>query len=216
MYFKTKLFLLLAKLLNLKLSKSDLEVDPFKQFAKWFKVAKRIPFLAYPNAMTVATANKSAQPVGRVVLLKSYDEHGFVFFTNYKSAKGADLMANPQVSLSFYWPVLERQVRILGKAEQVPKQESDEYFNSRPRGSQVGAWASSQSEVVADRKTLESQYKTFEDKFKGQTVPRPPHWGGFRVVPESIEFWQGRLDRFHDRLRYVKSRNDWKIERLSP
>ena len=166
--------------------------------------------------MTVATANKSAQPVGRVVLLKSYDEHGFVFFTNYKSAKGADLMANPQVSLSFYWPVLERQVRILGKAEQVPKQESDEYFNSRPRGSQVGAWASSQSEVVADRKTLESQYKTFEDKFKGQTVPRPPHWGGFRVVPESIEFWQGRLDRFHDRLRYVKSRNDWKIERLSP
>jgi len=216
MYFKTKLFLLLAKLLNLKLSKSDLDANPFQQFAKWFKAAKRIPFLAYPNAMTVATANKNAQPVGRVVLLKSYDEHGFVFFTNYNSAKGSDLMANPQVSLSFYWPVLERQVRILGKAEQVPSRESDEYFNSRPRGSQIGAWASSQSEVVADRKTLEAQYKIFEDKFKGQAVQRPPHWGGFRVVPESIEFWQGRLDRFHDRLRYVKSGNDWKIERLSP
>lgn len=198
------------------LKESDLDPNPFKQFDKWFQQALAAG-LPEPNAMTLATATPDGKPSARVVLLKGFDERGFVFFTNYESQKGRELSANPLAALVCYWAELERQVRISGRASRVTVEESEDYFHSRPLGSQLGAWASQQSEVVGGRKILEDKLEQLTQEYQTTPVPLPPCWGGYRVTPESIEFWQGRPNRLHDRLRYTIQRGDqWLIERLSP
>ena len=198
------------------LKESDVDSNPFKQFDKWFQQALAAG-LPEPNAMTLATATLDGKPSARVVLLKGFDEHGFVFFTNYESQKGRELLANPQAALVCYWIELERQVRISGRVSRVSAEESEEYFQSRPLGSQLGAWASQQSEVVGGRKTLEERLEQLTREYQTKPVPLPPYWGGYRVAPETIEFWQGRPNRLHDRLRYTLQANShWLIERLSP
>jgi pyridoxamine 5'-phosphate oxidase len=198
------------------LKESDADSNPFTQFDKWFQQALAAG-LPEPNAMTLATATLDGKPSARVVLLKGFDEHGFVFFTNYESQKGRELLANPQAALVCYWIELERQVRISGRVNRVSAQESEEYFQSRPLGSQLGAWASQQSEVVGGRKTLEERLEQLTREYQTKPVPLPPYWGGYRVAPEAIEFWQGRPNRLHDRLRYtLQSNGQWLIERLSP
>lgn len=198
------------------LKESDLDPSPFKQFDKWFQQALAAA-LPEPNAMTLATATLDGKPSARIVLLKGFDEHGFVFFTNYESQKGRDLSANPQAALVCYWIELERQVRISGCVSRAPVEESAEYFRSRPLGSQLGAWASQQSEVVDGRKILEDRLEQLTQEYQTKPVPLPPYWGGYRVAPETIEFWQGRPNRLHDRLRYtLQPGNNWLIERLSP
>ncbi len=169
------------------------------------------------NAMTLATADATGAPSARIVLLKAFDERGFVFFTDYRSRKGAELEANPRAALVFYWGELERQVRITGGVALASREESQRYFRSRPLGSRLGAWASHQSQVIAGRGALESDFREVEARYGDQDVPLPPHWGGFRVVPDAIEFWQGRESRLHDRIRYVRETGrKWRIERLSP
>ncbi len=197
------------------LHEKDLDPDPFKQFAKWFEDAKRTGMI-HPEAFSLATATAGGKPATRMVLLKEFDERGFVFYTNYESRKADELAANPQSALLFYWPDLERQVRIEGRIGKVTEEESAAYFASRPRGSQIGAWASAQSSIIENREELEVLVKKYEDQFRGQVVPLPPFWGGYRCIPESIEFWQGRLNRLHDRLRYLRQGDRWKIVRLSP
>jgi pyridoxamine 5'-phosphate oxidase len=168
------------------------------------------------NAMTLATVDSQGRPSARVVLLKGVDQRGFIFYTNYHSRKGQELAGNPQASIVFYWPELERQVCVAGAVSELPPAESDRYFGSRPRGAQIGAWASDQSQVVPDRAYLERRWNEAEAKYPGQ-VPRPPHWGGYILRPERLEFWQGRPNRLHDRFRYSRQRdNTWKVERLSP
>ena len=197
---------------------SELEVDlnPFIQFKKWFDQALAAQ-LPEPNAMTIATATPDGKPSARMVLLKDFDERGFVFFTNYNSHKGQELAENPQGALVFWWAELERQVRISGYVEKVSETESDQYFHSRPANSRLGAWISNQSEVIESREVLERRLQEFKSKYKNEEIPRPPHWGGLRVIPTEIEFWQGRPSRLHDRLLYSRLDNDtWKIERLSP
>ncbi|KAA0993437.1 pyridoxamine 5'-phosphate oxidase [Dyadobacter aurulentus] len=197
------------------LSEADLKADPLKQFRLWFDEAVEAG-ISEANAMLLSTVS-NGRPSARVVLLKDLDEQGFSFFTNYRSRKGRDMEENSQVALTFFWKEFERQVRIEGAAVKTSEEESSEYFAVRPRGSQIGAWVSDQSEVIPDREFLEGKTKDFETKFEGQTVSRPPHWGGYRVIPDFIEFWQGRPSRLHDRLAYTKSEgNVWKIERLSP
>jgi pyridoxamine 5'-phosphate oxidase len=201
------------------LNDADIAQDPIEQFKKWFNDALAAE-LPEPNAMTLATAISSAdgliRPSARVVLIKSYDSRGFVFFTNYNSRKGRELATNPMASLLFHWVELERQVRIEGRIEKVTLEESKDYFSTRPLLSQIGAWASPQSEVIHDRQWLEERFTAMMGKFK-DTVPLPPHWGGYRVVPDNIEFWQGRPSRLHDRMRYHRQAdNSWVIERLSP
>lgn len=197
------------------LIESEARADPFEQFHLWFEDA-RAADLVEPNAMTLATVDAIGRPSARTVLLKAIDERGFGFFTNYNSRKGQDLDQNPLASLLFWWPPLERQVRIDGRAERMTAAESDGYFAERPRGAQIGAWASEQSAVIAGRAELEGAEQAAEERFAGAPVPRPPHWGGYRVVPESIEFWQGRRNRLHDRLRYRREGCVWRIERLAP
>lgn len=197
------------------LREEDLAADPITQFQIWFEQAQEAKGHE-PNAMTVATATADGRPSARTVLLKGLDR-GFVFYTNYRSAKGSDLAENPEVELLFYWPELERQVRIHGIAEHLDTEESLAYFRSRPRGSQIGAAISPQSQVISSREMLEEAYARFEDAHEGEELPLPSHWGGYRVVPESIEFWQGRVSRLHDRLRYVRTDDDtWRVERLAP
>ena len=196
------------------LTKASVDTDPVVQFERWFDEALSSE-ITDANAMTIATVDADRLPSSRVVLLKGFDDAGFVFFTNYESKKGRDLAANPHVSLSFFWPQLHRQVIIQGVAEKVSQAESETYFRSRPYDSRLAAWASDQSSAIASRADLENRFEETHQRF-GDDVPLPPFWGGFRVAPESIEFWQGRASRLHDRLVYRLVENRWLIERLSP
>ena len=199
-----------------RLDRADALHDPLAQFARWFQEALNAGFTE-PNAMTLATADAQARPSARIVLLKGYDERGFVFFTNYASRKGEELARNPHAALLFYWIELERQVCISGQVSRVSTEESEDYFRSRPVGSQLGAWASQQSQVVSDRKTLEDRLEKLTQEYQSNPIPLPPYWGGYRLAPDMLEFWQGRPNRLHDRLRYsLQSGDQWLIERLSP
>jgi pyridoxamine 5'-phosphate oxidase len=198
------------------LHEKDLARDPFRQFDKWFEEAMAARLLE-PNAMTLATATPDGEPSARTVLLKGVDGRGFVFYTNLESRKGRDLTANARASLVFPWLALERQVIVRGKVQPVTREECDAYFQSRPRGNQLGAWVSAQSSIIPGRETLETNLRALEARHAGQPIPLPPQWGGFRVVPATVEFWQGRRNRLHDRLRYRRIESgDWTIERLAP
>jgi pyridoxamine 5'-phosphate oxidase len=198
-----------------RLDETSVSPDPLIEFGRWFEEALKAE-ARDPNAMTLATANAEGAPSARIVLLKGFDERGFVFFTDYRSRKGAELAENPRAALVFYWPELERQVRITGGTMQTDRQESEEYFRSRPRGSRLGAWISHQSQVIAGRQQLDERVPELERRYPGDDVPLPPYWGGFRLRPDSIEFWQGRSSRLHDRIRYGRNGESWRIERLSP
>jgi pyridoxamine 5'-phosphate oxidase len=193
------------------------EADPFTQFRRWFDEALANTAVTEPNAMTLATIDRQGHPAARIVLLKGFDERGFVFYTNYESAKGHELEANPRAALVFFWAALERQVRATGVVGHTSDEESDRYFATRPRGSQLGAWASTQSAPVSGRPELERRLAETTARFGEGPVPRPPRWGGYRLAPDAVEFWQGRPDRLHDRLRYVRGEGDaWRVERLCP
>ncbi len=197
------------------LSEADTAEHPIDQFTRWWNEAVDSNILE-PNAMTLSTATTTGLPAARIVLLKGYDVNGFVFFTNYLSQKGQNLAQNPQAALTFFWKELERQVIIQGTVEKIPEAESEAYFLSRPLGSRIGAWSSPQSSVIAGREILEENVQKYTQAF-GENVPRPPHWGGYLVKPTSIEFWQGRASRLHDRIRYqLMNINNWKKERLAP
>jgi len=197
------------------LNKSDVDRNPIKQFAKWYHEATAFG-IAETDAMTLATATTDGRPSARIVLLKDFDDRGFVFFTNYESRKAKELAENPRACLVAYWLPVKRQVRIEGFVEQISETESEAYFQTRPLGSRIGAWASNQSEVVENRDSLAQRYADLSERY-GEDVPRPPHWGGYRIDPEVIEFWQGRDNRLHDRLRYrLQKDGTWLIERLGP
>ena len=198
------------------LLEKDLAKNPFGQFEKWFQEAEaaKVP---EPNAMTLATTGRDGRPAARTILLKGCDGRGFVFYTNYESRKGRELDANPRATLLFPWVAMERQVIVEGPVTRVTREESEAYFHSRPRQSQLAAWASPQSIAVAGRAVIEESYRVVEKKYEGREVPLPPNWGGFRLAPESVEFWQGRRSRLHDRLRYRReAAGDWVVERLAP
>lgn len=197
------------------LDEADLAPDPFTMFGRWFDAARESGVLE-PNAMTLSTASVDGIPSARVVLLKGLTDHGFVFFTNYESRKGRELAANPHCGLLFGWYELQRQVRIEGAASRIPRPDTEAYFAGRPRDSQIGAWASPQSSVVASRAELEEAYAELEQRFDGADVPCPPRWGGYLVSPERVEFWQGRRSRMHDRLQYRREGTRWVTERLAP
>ena len=197
------------------LSEDRVESDPVAQFARWYERAQA-EVKPLPDAVALATASRAGHPSLRMVLLKGFDAHGFVFYTNYRSRKGRNLARNPRATLLFYWGALQRQVRIDGRVERVMARESDAYFATRPRGSQLAAWASPQSVVVAGRGPLERRFAAFARKYPG-TVPRPPHWGGYRLVADAFEFWESGEDRLHDRILYRRARSRrWRIERLAP
>jgi len=198
------------------LRRSDLNPNPIKQFANWFTTAIETG-IGDVNAMSLATAGQDAKPSVRIVLLKSFDEDGFVFFTNYESEKGKQLEANPYAALGFYWIELDRQIRISGKVDKTSRKESQTYFRSRPVGSQLSAWASRQSAVLDGRRVLDARMEEMNERFADKRVPLPPHWGGYRLKPDNMEFWQGRSNRLHDRFRYTRqSDGSWLIERLAP
>jgi len=200
-----------------ELSENSISDNPMELFQKWFYELEASETVEEPNAMTISTIGLDSYPKNRVVLLKKFTWEGFIFYTNYNSEKGKAIAENPHVCLSFFWNGLERQVIIKGMAEKIPKNLSDGYFESRPDGSKLGAWASNQSTVVQSREELNQSLRKFESKYKNKEIPRPEHWGGYIVKPISIEFWQGRPNRMHDRIRYTLQDNfDWKIERLAP
>jgi pyridoxamine 5'-phosphate oxidase len=197
-----------------ELLESNAAKHPLKQFTLWLNQALEAE-IPEPNAMTLATVSSSLRPSTRVVLIKGYDEQGIVWFTNYDSRKGHELAGNPFAALQFHWVELERVVRIEGRVEKISDKESDTYYHSRPLASRIGAWASPQSQTIASREWLQRELKNYADKFQ-QEPPRPPHWGGYRLVPDAWEFWQGGGARLHDRLRYVKQQDQWLMERLAP
>ncbi len=198
------------------LTEADVQPSPFAQFDTWFSHAQATG-APHANAATLATATRDGIPNARIVLLKGFDPHGFVFFTNYESQKGRELSENPRAAMVFFWPAIERQVRVVGATTKLSSAESEAYFHTRPRGSQIGAWASAQSQVIEGREPLEKSVAAYTADFEGKTVPLPGHWGGFRLAPTSVEFWQSRQSRLHDRLRYTRrADNTWRIDRLSP
>lgn len=198
------------------LLETNLAKNPFRQFEQWFQEAEAAK-IAEPNAMTLATTGRDGRPAARTVLLKGCDGRGFVFYTNFESRKGRELDANPRAALLFPWVAMERQILIEGPVARVSREVAEAYFHSRPRGSQLAAWASPQSTTVAGRAVLEESYRVVDKKYEGRTVPLPPNWGGFRLAPETVEFWQGRRNRLHDRLRYRREPGgDWVVERLAP
>jgi len=196
------------------LDEGDVARDPLEQFDKWMKEAITAG-CPEPSAMSLATVGAGGQPSSRIVLLKGFDAAGFVFFTNYESRKGREMAANPQAALLFHWVELERELRIEGRIEKTSAAEADAYYASRPVKSRIGAWASPQSEAIAGRVALEQRFAAAEQKY-GDNPPRPPHWGGYRLVPDTLEFWQGRQSRLHDRIVYRRVAQDWRIERLAP
>ncbi len=198
------------------LLEQDIDPNPMQQFRTWFYEAKESDTQTEPNAMTLTTLGLDGYPKGRVVLLKKYDEFGFYFYTNYDSEKGRSVEAYPKVSLSFFWAALERQVIIKGIAQKTVEADSVNYFSTRPRGSQLGAWVSQQSQIIDSREALENKLKEAEEMFKNKPIPKPENWGGYLVKPISIEFWQGRPNRLHDRILYTLEGLDWKIQRLAP
>ena len=198
------------------LLEKDLAKNPFRQFETWFQEAEAAK-VTEPNAMTLATVGRDGRPAARTVLLKGTDGRGFVFYTNYESRKGRELDGNPRATLLFPWVAMERQIVVEGPVARVTREESEAYFHSRPRASQLAAWASPQSTVIAGRAVIEESYRVIERKYECREVPLPPNWGGFRLAPETVEFWQGRRSRLHDRLRYRRETNgDWLVERLAP
>ncbi|RXP63634.1 pyridoxamine 5'-phosphate oxidase [Lutibacter sp. HS1-25] len=200
-----------------ELSENEISDNPLELFQKWFFEVEEFGSDIEANAMTISTIGKDGFPKNRVVLLKKYTWEGFIFYTNYNSEKGKAIEANPNVCLSFFWHNIERQVIIKGQAEKIAENLSDGYFESRPDGSKLGAWASNQSEIVPSRAFLDQSLKTFEEQFENKEITRPKHWGGYIVKPQSIEFWQGRPNRMHDRIRYTLQEDyNWKIDRLAP
>lgn len=197
------------------LDEKEMPSNPLDQFRNWFEEAISSG-ITEPNAMTVATSTAEGKPSARVVLLKEMNDNGFIFFTNYNSRKGHELITNPFVAVVFDWHDIERQVRIEGIIEKVDENESDAYFNIRPNESKLGAWASPQSKIVSGREELEELEKSYAIRFKGNEIPRPPHWGGFLIKPTMIEFWQGRPNRMHDRMAYYKNGSNWELRRLAP
>jgi pyridoxamine 5'-phosphate oxidase len=199
------------------LRRADLHPDPIEQFATWFSTAVNSA-LPDANAIALSTATPDGKPSTRVVLLKGFDQRGFVFFTNYESSKGRELEANPEAAFVVYWMQLERQIRVAGRVEKTSREESGTYFHDRPRGSQLGAWVSHQSEVIDARRILDARFAEMTQRFAGsETIELPPHWGGYRIVPATIEFWQGRANRLHDRFRYTLEKDgSWTIDRLAP
>lgn len=198
-----------------QLDENEVDKNPFVQFNAWFDDVLKAE-IAEPNAMVLASATPDGKPSARVVLLKGFDENGFIFFTNYQSRKAIQLEQNSFAALVFFWPDLERQIRIEGKVSRVSEQESDDYFNSRPEGNKIGAWVSHQSRVVQGRNFLESIKVVIESQFLGKPITRPINWGGYRLTPNIIEFWQGRPNRLHDRVQYTLTKDKWVIERLAP
>lgn len=198
-----------------ELSETTVEADPFAQFLAWMNEALNSELIE-PTAMTVSTVDADGRPSARVVLLKGFDHCGFVFFTNYESKKAADLSSNPNISLHFFWPDLERQIIVSGMVVRTSREQSELYFASRPVESRISAWASEQSSVLADREELENRVEEIRTRFEGQEIPCPPFWGGFRVMPNRFEFWQGRKSRLHDRICYTLNGDAWTISRLSP
>jgi pyridoxamine 5'-phosphate oxidase len=197
------------------LDESDVDADPIVQFGRWFDDAAQHGLLM-PEAMTLATATVDGRPSARMVLLRGYDQRGFVFYTNYESRKGAELAGNPAAALVFWWGELERQVRVEGRVERTSREESEAYFRTRPVGSRLGAWASAQSRVIPGRSVVDQRFAELAASHPGGDVPLPPFWGGFRLHPEVVELWQGRPNRLHDRLRYTRAAGRWRIERLAP
>ena len=197
------------------LLEKDVKANPMQQFSVWWEEAIKSE-IDEVNAMTLATVGGSGKPSARIVLLKGYTDEGFVFFTNYLSHKGAEISENPNVALVFFWKELERQIRIEGTVEKISEEDSDTYFNSRPEGSKIGAWASPQSTPIAGRHIIEENVQKYTEKFSTEKLNRPPHWGGYMVTPVKIEFWQGRSSRLHDRIQYTLLGNEWNIERLAP
>ncbi|MDQ3197702.1 MAG: pyridoxamine 5'-phosphate oxidase [Verrucomicrobiota bacterium] len=199
------------------LRRAEMHHDPIEQFATWFSTAVNSG-LPDANAISLATATPEGKPSARIVLLKGFDQRGFVFFTNYQSGKGRELESNPQAAFAVYWVQLERQIRVAGRVEKTSREESISYFAGRPRGSKLGAWVSRQSEVIDARRILDARLAEMTERFAGQDeIELPPHWGGFRIMPATIEFWQGRANRLHDRFRYTRQKDDtWTLERLAP
>ncbi len=198
------------------LRRAEMHPDPIEQFGTWFSTAVNSE-LPDANAISLATVTAEGQPAARVVLLKGFDQRGFVFFTNYHSDKGRELEANPRAAFVIYWVQLERQIRVRGRVEKTSHEESEAYFHSRPRGSQLGAWVSHQSEVIDARRILEARLAEMTERYTGREIELPPHWGGYRIVPATIEFWQGRANRLHDRFRYTRQADQtWTLERLAP